>query len=163
MGTAYDNSGQRIPDALRLSAIGRFLRKTRLDELPQLLHILKGEMSFVGPRPLLPVDQSPAYAARLMVRPGMTGWAQVKGGRDISAADKAALDVWYVKNASFRLDLEILWKTIPMIVLGERVDREAIRAAWRDLVAYGICAASSLPQEQHDLVGMARCADARHG
>src|SRR5262249_44688585 len=100
MSAAHDTEGRRVPDQERLSMIGRFLRRARLDELPQLYNILVGEMSFVGPRPLLPVDQHPAHAARLLVRPGLTGWAQVIGGREISAEDKTALDVWYVHNAS---------------------------------------------------------------
>ena len=147
MAAAYDRAGNRITDSERLSGIGRLLRRTRFDELPQLLHILSGDMSFVGPRPLLPIDQSPAFAARLLVRPGLTGWAQVKGGREITAVDKAALDVWYVKKASLRLDLSILAGTVPMVLRGEQVDRGAIRSAWRDLVEQGVCAASSLPVE----------------
>ena len=90
----------RTASACRVS--GAALRRTRIDELPQLVNILRGEMSFIGPRPLLAADQATAYAARLLVRPGLTGWAQVKAGRDVSAANKAALDVWYVKNASLR-------------------------------------------------------------
>ena len=133
MRSAHDEQGLRIPDDERLSAVGRFLRRTRLDELPQLYNILIGEMSFVGPRPLLPVDQSAGFAARLMAQPGLTGWAQVKGGREISASDKAALDVWYLRNASLWLDIVILARTIPTIVFGERTEAEAIRQAWDDL------------------------------
>ena len=133
MRSAHDEQGLRIPDDERLSAIGRFLRRTRLDELPQLYNILIGEMSFVGPRPLLPADQSADFAARLMAQPGLTGWAQVKGGREISASDKAALDVWYLRNASLWLDISILARTIPTIVFGERTEAEAIRQAWDDL------------------------------
>ena len=139
MGPSHDGEGHRIPDSERLSAIGRFLRRTRLDELPQLYHVLTGDMSFIGPRPLLPVDQSPTYATRLLVRPGITGWAQVTGGRDIPALDKAALDIWYVQNASLRLDLEILVRTVPLLLFGERVSRSAIERAWRDLRLGGIC------------------------
>ena len=145
MAAAYDSRGERIADDERLSGIGIFLRRTRLDELPQLLHILAGKMSFVGPRPLLPVDQSSDHAVRLLVRPGMTGWAQVKGGRAISAEDKAALDVWYVNKASLALDLKIILDTIPMILVGERVDEDAIRQAWQDLAAEGICPPASMP------------------
>lgn len=147
MATAYDDSGVRIQDNLRLSGIGKFLRRTRMDELPQLVHVLFGHMSFVGPRPLLPIDQSPAHAARLLVRPGLTGWAQVKGGRDISAPDKAALDVWYLQNAGLRLDLSIMLQTVPMVLTGEQIDRGAIRKAWQDLVDTGVCAAAHLPAE----------------
>lgn len=139
MGPSHDADGQRIPDAERLSAIGGFLRRTRLDELPQLWHVLKGDMSFIGPRPLLPVDQSPDFALRLLVRPGITGWAQVIGGRDISPLDKAALDVWYVQHASLRLDAEIVLRTIPLLLFGERISRVAIERAWRDLTLDGIC------------------------
>jgi lipopolysaccharide/colanic/teichoic acid biosynthesis glycosyltransferase len=132
MGAAHDEGGRLIPDEDRVSGIGHFLRRSRLDELPQLFHILVGQMSFVGPRPLLPVDQPVGYAARLLVRPGLTGWAQVKGGRQISALDKAALDVWYVRHASLRLDLEILVRTALTLLLGERPHEMAIRQAWEE-------------------------------
>ena len=135
---ARDGHGQRRPDAARMTRVGDFLRRTRLDELPQFYNILKGDMSFVGPRPLIQIEQSPEYAARLLVRPGLTGWAQVKGGRDISFEDKAALDVWYAKNASPARDLEIMFRTVPMVLFGEQVNREAIRAAWKELERSGI-------------------------
>jgi lipopolysaccharide/colanic/teichoic acid biosynthesis glycosyltransferase len=125
--------GQRESDDERISVVGDFLRRTRLDELPQLLNILKGDMSFVGPRPLLPVDQPIDCAGRLVVRPGLTGWAQIKGGRQISPSDKAALDEWYVRNMSFALDLEILLGTVPMLIFGERVTDSAVGQAWQDL------------------------------
>jgi lipopolysaccharide/colanic/teichoic acid biosynthesis glycosyltransferase len=134
MARPYDVSGRRISDAERLSVVGRFLRRSRLDELPQLFNVLVGEMSFIGPRPLLLADQDPALDARLAVRPGMTGWAQIKGGRQVSARDKAALDVWYIRNASFRVDLAILVGTLRIVLFGERVaDGDAIREAWREL------------------------------
>ena len=145
MAAAHDSHGRRIPDSQRLSAIGRFLRHTRLDELPQLVSILTGEMSFVGPRPLLPVDQPPEFAARLLVRPGLTGWAQVNGGRDVSAADKAALDVWYARNASFWLDLRIALRTIPMVIFGERKNETDIEKAWLELKRAGIYRAHGKP------------------
>jgi lipopolysaccharide/colanic/teichoic acid biosynthesis glycosyltransferase len=135
MAAAHDAEGRRVPDELRVSRLGNLSRRLRLDELPQLLNILTGEMSFVGPRPLLPVDQPRDCAARLMVRPGLTGWAQVNGGRAISPADKAALDVWYVRNASLALDVEIVLRTILLVIVGERVDAAAIRRAWRELRA----------------------------
>lgn len=141
MGAAHDGHGRRRSDDERVSPIGAFLRRTRLDELPQLLSILAGDMSFVGPRPLLPVDQPGGFAARLLVRPGLTGWAQIKGGRAIGAADKAALDVWYVCNMSLALDLRILVSTVPMVLFGERVTETAIADAWRDLHAAGVCLA----------------------
>jgi lipopolysaccharide/colanic/teichoic acid biosynthesis glycosyltransferase len=137
MGAAHGRDGRRIPDADRSSFTGEFLRRFRLDELPQLWDIFRGDMSFVGPRPLLPVDQSADYSARLLMRPGLTGWAQIKGGREISAEDKAALDIWYVRNASLTLDLRILALTLPMVLRGERVDRESILQARRELTALG--------------------------
>ncbi|RZI39220.1 sugar transferase, partial [Herbaspirillum sp. HC18] len=90
MAASHDATGRRISDADRISAIGAFLRHSRLDELPQLFNVLAGDMSFIGPRPLLPRDQFPGLEARLSIAPGITGWAQVNGGREISAADKAA-------------------------------------------------------------------------
>ncbi len=139
LSAAHSKTGERLTDAERSSMIGRFLRRTRLDELPQLYNILVGEMSFIGPRPLLPVDQSPAYAARMLVRPGLTGWAQVNGGRYVSAADKAALDVWYVENASFAIDAQIFLRTLGVVVFGERVDHGLIQRTWEQLMAAGIC------------------------
>jgi lipopolysaccharide/colanic/teichoic acid biosynthesis glycosyltransferase len=133
MRAARDQQGQRFADEERLSAIGRFLRLVRLDELPQIYNVLIGEMSFVGPRPLLPKDQSPGAVARLCIRPGLTGWAQIHGGRHLSMHDKAALDLWYVKNASFALDFAILVSTFRILLFGERVDLGAIRTAWREL------------------------------
>lgn len=133
MASPHDEAGGRVADSDRLSIIGRFLRRSRLDELPQLYNVLIGEMSFIGPRPLLPIDQFPALAARLSARPGLTGWAQIKGGRELTASDKAALDIWYLTHASLSVDFAILFGTARMIVLGERTDREAIRAAWREL------------------------------
>lgn len=140
MGESHGADGLRLADSARISTTGRFLRRTRLDELPQLYNILAGDMSFVGPRPLLPVDQPGAYKTRLIVRPGLTGWAQVMGGRDISPADKAALDVWYVRHASFALDLKIVCLTIPMLIRGERIDSASISVAWDELERSGICA-----------------------
>jgi lipopolysaccharide/colanic/teichoic acid biosynthesis glycosyltransferase len=147
MAAAHDDQGHRVPDERRLSSIGRFLRRTRLDELPQLYNILVGEMSFVGPRPLLVGDQPEGYAARLVVRPGLTGYAQVKGGRQISSADKAALDVWYVQNASLALDFEILARTVPMVLFGERTNSAAIARAWRDLQEAGVCSRTGIGSE----------------
>lgn len=121
MRGAHDALGRRIPDDQRLSGIGAALRQYRLDELPQLLNILNGDMSFIGPRPLLPVDQPENAAIRMSVRPGLTGWAQVNGGRIISAEDKAALDAWYVKNISLGLDLRIACMTIKVLLVGEKV------------------------------------------
>ena len=133
MASAHDATGVRVSDSARLSLLGRFLRRSRLDELPQLYNVLVGEMSFIGPRPLLPVDQYPALAARLLIRPGLTGWAQVKGGRELLASDKAALDVWYLQHASLRVDVAILVGTARMVVLGEKTVPAAIHVAWRNL------------------------------
>jgi lipopolysaccharide/colanic/teichoic acid biosynthesis glycosyltransferase len=129
MRAAHDAGGNRVPDQLRCSKIGHFLRRTRLDEMPQLYNILVGEMSFVGPRPLLPIDQPENKDLRLVVRPGLTGWAQVNGGRDISPEDKAVLDVWYIRHASFWLDIKILLRTVIGMVLGDRASGEVVRAA----------------------------------
>lgn len=137
MGPSHDRDGVRLAEEARVSRIGAFLRRTRLDELPQLYNILVGDMSFVGPRPLVTREQSSDTLARLLVRPGLTGWAQVRGGRVVSVADKTALDLWYVRHASLKLDLKIILATVPMVLFGERVDRGAVRLAWRDLRSFG--------------------------
>ena len=132
MAAAHDELGKRVPDDQRLSRIGWLLRRTRLDELPQLFNVLKGDMSFVGPRPLLLIEQSDAPAARLLVRPGLTGWAQVNGGRNISTTDKIALDLWYITHASVKLDLTVFCRTVPMLFRGERTNPEAVAKAWHE-------------------------------
>src|SRR5712692_1872919 len=104
----FDWRGRKVPDAERLSGIGRLVRKCRFDELPQLLNVLVGDMSLIGPRPLLPRDQPSDPAMRLSVRPGITGWAQVNGGNSLCLEEKDALDEWYIRNASLRLDLRII-------------------------------------------------------
>lgn len=147
MLAAHDVYGRRIPDSQRQTRVGAFLRRTRLDELPQLFSILTGYMSFIGPRSLLPVDQSDSFRARLLVRPGLTGWAQVVGGRMINAEDEAALDVWYVKNASLWLDTRIFLMTIPMVLFGERTSVDLIRRSWKDFIEAG-----NLDNELADLV-----------
>jgi lipopolysaccharide/colanic/teichoic acid biosynthesis glycosyltransferase len=133
MRAAHDRSGRRLHDDKRVSAVGRFLRRTRLDELPQIYNILWGEMSLVGPRPLLQKDHASVYGARLLVRPGLTGWAQINGGREISGTDKAALDVWYMRHASLWLDITIVARTAAMIVTGDSTQRDAVRTAWAEL------------------------------
>lgn len=119
MRNAVDAQGNLLPDAQRLTPLGRFLRSSSLDELPELWNVLKGEMSLVGPRPLL-MEYLPLYsdeqARRHEVRPGITGWAQVNGRNAISWEEKFALDVWYVDNRSMWLDLRILWLTALKVV-----------------------------------------------
>ncbi len=122
MRAAYAD-GTIVPDHQRTSALGRFLRRSRLDELPQLFNVLSGDMSFIGPRPLLPRDLPDDGGERLAVRPGITGWAQVNGGHKLVPADKAALDRWYVRHASLTIDARILWRTLRMMVLGEEINR----------------------------------------
>jgi len=115
MSAKKDEFGQLLPDAQRLTSFGRFLRASSLDELPELWNVLKGEMSLVGPRPLLMEYlslYSPEQARRHDVRPGITGWAQVNGRNALSWDEKFALDVWYVDNQSIALDVHILWKTL---------------------------------------------------
>ena len=129
MSNSHDRAGRRIPDSERSSFIGRWLRRFRLDELPQLLNILAGKMSLVGPRPLLPVDQPEWDFTRLLVRPGLTGWAQINGGRHVSVSEKAALDIWYVRNASLGLDLWIILRTVALVLFGEKRDESAIDTA----------------------------------
>ncbi len=122
-----DSAGRLLPDAERLTSFGRFLRSTSLDELPQLWHVLKGEMSLIGPRPLLP-QYLPRYSAfqrrRHEVRPGITGLAQVKGRNSLSWDEKFKLDVWYVDHCSLSLDLSILWDTCASVVRKDGVSRE---------------------------------------
>jgi lipopolysaccharide/colanic/teichoic acid biosynthesis glycosyltransferase len=129
MRAAHDEHGNRIPDEDRASQLGSLIRLCRLDELPQLYNILVGEMSFVGPRPLLATDHDLGTRDRLVVRPGLTGWAQVNGGRKLTPEDKAALDIWYVAHLSLSLDLRIALRTILLLFSGECIDEEAVRAA----------------------------------
>ena len=124
MTDARGEHGLLLPDAQRLPRLGRWLRATSLDELPQLWNIVRGDMSLVGPRPLLPA-YLPLYSAaqgrRHLVRPGLTGWAQVHGRNAISWEEKLALDAWYVDKVSWGLDLKILWRTAGWVVLGKGV------------------------------------------
>jgi lipopolysaccharide/colanic/teichoic acid biosynthesis glycosyltransferase len=129
MRAPHDELGNRILDQDRVSRFGALLRLTRLDELPQLYNILVGEMSFVGPRPLLVTDHGPGTRDRLIVRPGLTGWAQVNGGRKLAAEDKAALDIWYAAHLSLGLDFRIALYTVHLLFSGERINQEAVRAA----------------------------------
>jgi lipopolysaccharide/colanic/teichoic acid biosynthesis glycosyltransferase len=126
MNNKCDASGNILPDAERLTSIGRFIRKTSLDELPQLINVLKGDMSLVGPRPLL-VEYLPLYneqqKRRHEVKPGITGWAQVNGRNAISWQEKFDLDVWYVDHCSFGLDMKILWLTIVKVFKREGINQ----------------------------------------
>lgn len=127
MTAERDATGALLPDEARLTPIGRRIRATSLDELPQLWNVLKGEMSLVGPRPLL-LDYVPLYdeveRRRLEVRPGITGWAQINGRNAISWQEKFALDIWYVDNANILLDIKIL-----VITMRKAILREGISAA----------------------------------
>jgi len=114
MTNEKNSKGNLLPDEKRLIGIGKFIRSTSLDEIPQLFNVLKGEMSFVGPRPLL-IEYLPLYNAkqkkRHLVKPGITGWAQINGRNAISWEEKFKYDVWYVEHQSFALDMKILWMT----------------------------------------------------
>lgn len=127
MHDGRDAAGNLLPDADRLTPVGRFVRKTSLDEIPQLINVLKGDMSLTGPRPLLvqylPL-YSPTQARRHEVKPGITGWAQVNGRNAISWEQKFEYDVWYVDNVSFKTDFKILLKTIQKVFKGEGISQE---------------------------------------
>jgi len=122
-----DAAGNLLPDGERLVGLGRFLRAASLDELPELLNVARGEMSLVGPRPLL-MEYLPLYtplqARRHEVLPGMTGWAQIHGRNALSWEDKFRLDVWYVDNRSFWLDLKILWLTAKAVIRREGISQQ---------------------------------------
>jgi len=119
-----DADGNLLPDEKRLTKIGKFVRSTSIDELPQLINVLKGDMAFIGPRPLL-VQYLPLYskeqARRHEIRPGITGWAQVNGRNAISWNKKFELDVWYVEHCSLRLDMKILFLTIKKVLTHEGI------------------------------------------
>lgn len=127
MRDAMDEHGQPLPDNERLTPFGKKLRSTSLDELPGLLSVLKGDMSLVGPRPLL-VEYLPLYskeqAKRHNVRPGITGWAQVNGRNAISWEEKFKLDVWYVENQSFWLDIKILFLTVKKVFVKDGISQD---------------------------------------
>jgi lipopolysaccharide/colanic/teichoic acid biosynthesis glycosyltransferase len=131
MREAYDAEGQPLPDPERVTPLGRFLRRSRLDELPELWLILTGAMSFVGPRPLPRgiLDAQGVTAARSRVRPGLTGLAQVSGNTAVTNQEKFALDLLYIERASLWLDLTILFKTVKVVFAGERRDEALIREA----------------------------------
>jgi len=127
MTDARDANGDLFPDEQRLPAFGKILRKTSLDELPQLLNVLKGDLSFIGPRPLL-MEYLPLYSTEQMrrhdVKPGITGWAQVNGRNSLDWPTRLALDVWYVDHQSFALDMKILWMTLFKVFKREGVSAE---------------------------------------
>jgi undecaprenyl phosphate N,N'-diacetylbacillosamine 1-phosphate transferase len=127
MNEKKDTHGNLLPDAKRLTKLGIFLRKTSFDEVPQVINILKGDMSIIGPRPLLP-EYLPLYnktqKKRHNVKPGITGWAQINGRNAISWKKKFEYDVWYVENRSFLLDVKIFFKTFFKVLKSEGVNKE---------------------------------------
>ncbi|MBF8962547.1 sugar transferase [Pontibacter sp. FD36] len=129
MNDRRNEKGELLSDAERLTPIGAFVRKTSLDEIPQLLNVIKGDMSLIGPRPLL-VEYLPLYnetqRRRHEVRPGITGWAQVNGRNAISWEEKFRYDVWYVDNISFWLDVKIIFKTIGKVFKSEGISAEGV-------------------------------------
>lgn len=145
-----DSNGELLPDSDRLVWLGKFLRRTSMDELPQLLNVLKGEMSLVGPRPLL-LEYLPLYsheqARRHDVRPGLTGWAQINGRNAISWEQKLALDVWYVDNRSFLLDAKIIILTFGRIFGGTNVTPVSGEIMPKFTGSSTICS-SKLPNDQ---------------
>ncbi len=135
MRDTRDAAGRLLPDAERTTAIGAFLRRSRLDELPGLWNVARGDMAWIGPRPLLPEtirDLGERGRERSNVRPGLTGYSQISGNTLLDLDDKVALDLWYVKNRSVWLDLEILLRTIGVMLLGER-----LRHHTKDVMAAG--------------------------
>ncbi|WP_246225926.1 sugar transferase [Chelativorans xinjiangense] len=130
--------GQLLPDRMRETVVTRFIRRLRLDEIPQLLAILNGHMNFVGPRPLQPwtvAEFGPLGAVRNQVRPGLTGWAQVNGNTRLSDADKLALDIWYIDNHSAALNCWIFLLTVAALFRGERIRKKPLALARERLAA----------------------------
>jgi lipopolysaccharide/colanic/teichoic acid biosynthesis glycosyltransferase len=126
----YDRFGEPVPENERRSFIGRCLRNSRIDELPQLFNVLFGDMSLIGPRPLLPHDQPTDSGLRLTARPGITGWAQINGGNLVTSDEKGALDDWYIRHASLWLDLRITILTLRLLFTGERRSEQAVTEAY---------------------------------
>ncbi len=127
MTNARDASGNLLPDAQRLTRFGRFLRSSSLDELPELWNVLKGEMSLVGPRPLLPEyleRYNQRQSMRHQVRPGITGWAQVNGRNSVDWESRLEMDAWYVEHQSLWLDLKIIWATFATVIFRRGVSAE---------------------------------------
>ena len=129
MRNAVDQQGRLLAARDRTTRVGEILRATRLDELPQLFNIIQGDMAIIGPRPLLPIDQPAEPALRLAVAPGLTGWAQINGGKLVNVDEKNALDEWYVQNASPWLDFKIVWRTLRTVMWGDRRDENQLAAA----------------------------------
>jgi lipopolysaccharide/colanic/teichoic acid biosynthesis glycosyltransferase len=125
----FDQDGNPLVEKRRLSAIGQFLRASHIDELPQLLNVLIGDMSLIGPRPLLPVDQPPNTKVRLLVRPGITGWAQVNGGKLVTPEEKQKFDEWYVRNASLWIDFYIGLVTLKIVLRSAAPSEESMADA----------------------------------
>lgn len=127
MNDRKDADGNLLPDAVRLTPIGKFIRKTSLDEIPQLINVIIGDMSLIGPRPLL-VEYLPLYNSeqqkRHLVKPGITGWAQVNGRNAISWTEKFSLDVFYINNLSFFLDVKIIWLTILKVINSQGISAD---------------------------------------
>lgn len=129
MRTPIGADGQLIDESDRISGCGKFLRASRLDEIPQLMNVLHGDMSIIGPRPLLPIDQPENQSVRLAVRPGISGWAQVCGGKLITAEEKDALDEWYINNTTLYLEVKIAFLTLITALRGDVRNESAIQAA----------------------------------
>lgn len=129
MSSEIDRNGRLLPDQQRVTPLGLWLRRFSIDELPQLINVVKGELSLVGPRPLL-MEYLPLYseeqAKRHLVKPGITGWAQINGRNSVSWEEKFKLDVWYVEHQSFLLDLKILWLTILKVLRSDNIHLEEL-------------------------------------
>lgn len=129
MNERKDNKGNLLPDVQRITKFGNFIRKTSIDELPQLINVLKGDMAIIGPRPLL-MEYLPLYseeqAKRHNVRPGITGWAQCNGRNNLTWTKKFELDVWYVNNISLKTDLQIIWTTILKVIRRSDIENDTI-------------------------------------
>ncbi len=127
MRDTRDANGDLLPDEMRTTAIGKFLRRSRIDELPGIWNVVKGDMGIVGPRPLLPetiAELGEVGARRQSVRPGLTGWSQVSGNTLLSLDQKVALDLWYIENRSLGLDIQIIARTVIVMVGGEKLSPE---------------------------------------
>ena len=126
MGIDAEKNGAKwaVQNDPRVTKVGKFIRKTRIDELPQLFNVLKGEMSLIGPRPERPVftaefsKEIPGFTERLLVKPGLTGWAQVNGGYEITPEEKLKLDLYYIENKCLKIEILIIWKTIKVVLTG---------------------------------------------